>query len=104
MPLDQVVALGNSTSSGARVTIDFEASDTLGQPLVVLHTEPKPGFEGISKREREVIELISIGKSNKEIAKDLCIALSTVKDHVHKILSKTGLSNRAAIAARYGSR
>ena len=48
----------------------------------------------ISKREREVIELISKGMSNQEISEALFISLQTVKDHVHRIFVKTGVKNR----------
>ncbi len=37
---------------------------------------------------------------NKEIAAKLGIALATAKDHVHRVLSKMGLSSRAELAAR----
>ena len=51
----------------------------------------------ISKREREVIQLICQGKSNKEIAEELYISVSTVKDHVHNILKKTNADNRVQL-------
>ena len=48
----------------------------------------------ITKREMEVIELISRGKTNKEIADLLFISVDTVKDHNYKIFQKTGVKNR----------
>jgi DNA-binding CsgD family transcriptional regulator len=48
----------------------------------------------ISKREQEVIQLISKGLSNQEISESLYISLQTVKDHVHRIFVKTGVKNR----------
>jgi len=48
----------------------------------------------ITKREMEVIELISRGKTNKEIADILFISVDTVKDHNYKIFQKTGVKNR----------
>jgi len=53
----------------------------------------------MSKREREVIDLIAVGMSNKEIARQLHIATDTVKSHVHTILEKLALHNRLQIAA-----
>jgi DNA-binding NarL/FixJ family response regulator len=53
----------------------------------------------MSKREREVIDLIAEGLSNKEIARRLHIATHTVKSHVHNILEKLALHNRLQIAA-----
>jgi len=48
----------------------------------------------ITKREQEVIRLISRGLSNQEISDSLYISLQTVKDHVHRIFVKTGVKNR----------
>ena len=51
----------------------------------------------ISKREREVIQLISKGLSNQEISESLFISLQTVKDHTHRIFVKTGVKNRVQL-------
>jgi DNA-binding NarL/FixJ family response regulator len=51
----------------------------------------------ISRREREVIELICAGKTNKEIEEELFISLQTVKDHTHRIYKKTGVKNRVQL-------
>lgn len=48
----------------------------------------------ISKREQEVIQLISKGLSNQDISESLYISLQTVKDHIHRIFVKTGVKNR----------
>ncbi len=48
----------------------------------------------LSVREREVLTLISKGKSNKEIAADLCISEATVKCHVSVILSRLKAADR----------
>jgi len=53
----------------------------------------------LTKREREVVELISEGMSNKEIAQKLHIATYTVKSHVHNVLEKLELNTRLQIAA-----
>jgi len=52
----------------------------------------------ISEREIEVLQLISAGKSNKEIGSALHIAEDTVKRHVSNILTKLGVSDRAQAA------
>jgi len=54
----------------------------------------------LTPREREILELIDGGLMNKEIAKALSIELTTVKNHVHHILEKLGVSRRAAAAAK----
>jgi DNA-binding NarL/FixJ family response regulator len=53
----------------------------------------------MTQREREVIELIASGKSNKEIASALGIATDTVKSHVRNIMDKLALRTRLQIAA-----
>jgi DNA-binding NarL/FixJ family response regulator len=52
----------------------------------------------ITKREKQVIELISEGHTNKEIAQKLHLSTYTVKSHVHNILEKLALSTRVQIA------
>ena len=48
----------------------------------------------LSDREREVLRLVSQGKSNKEIASNLFISVNTVKVHVSKIYEKIGVASR----------
>jgi DNA-binding NarL/FixJ family response regulator len=52
----------------------------------------------MTKREREVIGLISDGLSNKEIAHRLHIATYTIKSHVHNIMEKLALHTRLEVA------
>jgi two-component system nitrate/nitrite response regulator NarL len=53
----------------------------------------------LTGREMEILSLIDDGRSNKEIALSLCIEVSTVKNHVHRILEKLHVSRRAEAAA-----
>jgi len=53
----------------------------------------------MTKREREVVELIAEGLSNKQIAVRLNLAVDTVKSHVHNILEKLALHTRLEIAS-----
>lgn len=52
----------------------------------------------LTQREQEILELIGNGLSNQEIAAQLTIELGTVKNHVHKILKKLGVSSRVRAA------
>ena len=59
-----------------------------------------PGDYGLSNREMEVLRLLSEGKTNKQIAKDLWISEQTVKTHVAHIFSKLGTSDRTETVAQ----
>ena len=53
----------------------------------------------LTNRERQVIDLLGEGLSNKEIATRLRIAVHTVKSHVHNVLEKLALRSRLEVAA-----
>jgi DNA-binding NarL/FixJ family response regulator len=74
-----------------------------GPALAVVHPIPGRGdvFARLTAREREVAACLAAGLSNREIARALVISVGTVKDHVHSILTKTGLRSRAAVAATW---
>lgn len=57
------------------------------------------GTYGITPREREILELILGGKSNREIARVLYISLATAKNHVHSIFEKARISSRSELIA-----
>jgi DNA-binding NarL/FixJ family response regulator len=57
------------------------------------------GHEALSAREREVLELVSKGTSNREIAAELFISEATVKTHLTHIFAKLGAKDRAAAVA-----
>jgi DNA-binding NarL/FixJ family response regulator len=61
-----------------------------------------PSFESktLTTRERQVLDCIRQGQSNKEIAQTLNIAEPTVKNHVHHLLEKLDVTTRAQAAAR----
>jgi two-component system, NarL family, nitrate/nitrite response regulator NarL len=63
--------------------------------------ESPPGSKAaLTRREREIVELVNEGLSNKEIARSLRIGAATVKNHVHNILEKLQVSRRGEAAAR----
>lgn len=59
------------------------------------------GREVLTHRQTIVMQLITIGFSNKEIARRLNIELSTVKNHVHQILGRMQVKSRSEAAAQY---
>ncbi len=59
----------------------------------------EPGLTAVlTKREQEILALVSMGKSNQEIANALYIASGTVRVHVHAILSKLSVRDRTQAA------
>ena len=70
----------------------------------IAHDGPSPR-ERLTAREREVLELIAHGRSNKRIALELGISEKTVKAHVGRVLAKLGVADRtqaALLAVREG--
>lgn len=61
---------------------------------------PKPrAAKNLSQRERDVLQLLAFGKSNKEIARELGIGSQTVKTHVSHIFTKLGAADRTGAVA-----
>jgi DNA-binding NarL/FixJ family response regulator len=53
----------------------------------------------LTEREAQILRMLELGLSNRDIATQLCIAVHTVKNHVHSLLTKLGVSTRAQAAA-----
>jgi DNA-binding NarL/FixJ family response regulator len=53
----------------------------------------------LTAREAQILKMLELGLSNRDIAEQLCIAVHTVKNHVHSLLTKLGVSTRAQAAA-----
>jgi DNA-binding NarL/FixJ family response regulator len=52
----------------------------------------------LTSREKQILQLLGNGFSNKEIARDLSLSVATVKNHVHNILGKLQICRRAEAA------
>jgi DNA-binding NarL/FixJ family response regulator len=87
------IARGDSllSPSVTRLVIDRMAQ----QPLPELAAEAK--LDELTRREREVLELIARGLSNREIAAELFVEESTVRTHVKRIQMKLDLRDRVQI-------
>ena len=77
----------------------FRAIPSGAPPAAAAAAAAEPdAIAGLSPREREILAHIELGASNKEIARALDIAETTVKIHVQHILRKLGLSSRVQAA------
>ena len=63
--------------------------------------EPRNSLKLLTEREREIIQLLARGESNKVIAQHLSISYDTVKQHVRHILTKLNLSSRVKAAVLF---
>jgi DNA-binding NarL/FixJ family response regulator len=66
--------------------------------------QPPPAFgddANLSRREREVLELLSAGYTNKEIAARLSLGATTIHTHLERIYDKLHVRSRAGAVARY---
>jgi DNA-binding CsgD family transcriptional regulator/transcriptional regulator with XRE-family HTH domain len=73
------------------------------QPSSSANGQPRPAvgpIEALTRRELEVLGLIAKGRRNREIARDLFVALDTVKKHAGNILRKLGAASRTHAVAR----
>ena len=54
--------------------------------------------DGLTQREVEVLRLVALGKTDREIGEELFISVRTVSSHVGNILNKIGAANRTEAA------
>src|ERR671911_659621 len=84
-----------------RLLVAFEPPHTNTEPPVGWAPEgDRPMLDPLTAREREVLELIAEGLSNREIAARLFIATSTVKGYVHSLLRKLEADSRTKAISR----
>ncbi len=81
---------------------EIAAGGTFVPPSGAGSAATRPPEDRLSRREHEVLERLTLGRSNKEIARDLDLAEPTVKLHVKTLYRKIGAANRtqAAMIAR----
>ncbi|MEQ1570489.1 MAG: helix-turn-helix transcriptional regulator [Myxococcota bacterium] len=57
----------------------------------------------LTSREREIVELVRVGRVNKQIAGDLGISEHTVSTHLRRVFAKLGVDTRAAMVHAYAA-
>jgi DNA-binding NarL/FixJ family response regulator len=86
--------------AAAAVLVAFALFRRLSPTLSHLETQARAApFGGLSRRQREVAELVAEGLTNKEIGQRLFRSERTVDNHVQAIFNKLGFNSRAQIAA-----
>ncbi|HEY5526503.1 MAG TPA: response regulator transcription factor [Candidatus Anoxymicrobiaceae bacterium] len=95
---DELVKAIQTVNEG-KALLHPDATAQLLKEFVTL-AENKAKDYGLSNREMEVLQLLSEGKTNKEVAKALWISEQTVKTHVAHIFDKLGTSDRTETVAR----
>lgn len=63
-------------------------------------SKPEPTSHALSDRELEVLRLLVAGKTNREIARDLILSVSTVKTHVEHVIAKLDVADRTQAAVK----
>lgn len=84
-----LLEVARALARGARISLDGEAEPAAAEQLPL----------GLTEREAEVLRLIALGRSNREIGEALFISPKTVSVHVSNLLGKLGAANRGQTAA-----
>ena len=82
----------------AAVIRQFVAADEAPPPLAPASPGRERERSPLSQREREIVALVAQGFKNKEMAEKMFISEQTVKNHLHNIFDKLGVSDRLELA------
>lgn len=93
----RAISAGESICSPRLANLAFTRISTMANRFYGVRTSE---ISCLTRREQDIMAAIERGLSNKEIAGELKIEVSTVKNHVHNILDKLHLQNRRS-AAQY---
>ncbi|MGB3356205.1 MAG: response regulator transcription factor [Mycobacterium sp.] len=98
--LDQLLRLISKVVEGES-SCSPRVSAILLSRLSALAAQRNPGPRELvlTTREMQILQMLEMGLSNRDIADRLCITLHTVKNHVHSVLNKLGVSTRTEAAA-----
>ncbi|MDH6196254.1 DNA-binding NarL/FixJ family response regulator [Mycobacterium frederiksbergense] len=98
--LQDLLALIHKVAAGESLCSP-RVSAILLRRLSLLASQRQPTAKELvlTAREIQILRMLELGLANREIADELCIAVHTVKNHVHSLLTKLGVSSRAQAAA-----
>ncbi|MBB5123147.1 hypothetical protein AF335_14990 [Streptomyces eurocidicus] len=99
---DEVIAATRTAARG-RTVLGPEIVDRLvdwfRERGAAPRADERPEVDGLTRREREVLQLIGRGMSIDDVARELYIGISTVRTHLHRIRHKLDLKDRAQLVA-----
>jgi DNA-binding NarL/FixJ family response regulator len=98
--LDQLIDVIASIARGELPCSPRTAAVLLRHITCLAQRDAPAAPRDLTRRELEILDLIDLGLSNREIARRLYIEHSTVKNHVHNILEKLDVARRADAVAR----
>ncbi|WP_232004672.1 response regulator transcription factor [Mycobacterium sp. ACS1612] len=98
--LDELIMLIHNVARGEAICPP-RVSAVLLRRLSNLASQPQLSGRDLvlTTRETQILKMLELGRSNRDIAKRLDIAVHTVKNHVHNLLTKLGVNTRAEAAA-----
>jgi non-specific serine/threonine protein kinase len=95
-------AFAAASQRGREFAVDAAIAYALGEkpraPHAAAVPDAAPLLPHLTRREREVAELVAEGQSNSQIAANLVISQRTAESHIEHILSKLGFNSRTQIA------
>lgn len=97
---DDLLALMRRVADG-ETSWSPKVSAILLRRLAALAAQREPVGKdlALTVREAQILRMLELGRSNQDIATQLSIAVHTVKNHVHNVLTKLGVSTRTEAAA-----
>ncbi len=98
--IEQAFADGVITACFEKKAFDRKSFHEVIQAAQAGLPEEDPVLKTLTDREREVLELIAVGMTNKEIANKLTITANTVKRHLKSLFTKLNVNTRSAASAR----
>jgi DNA-binding NarL/FixJ family response regulator len=104
-PADMIKQVKQAAAGGVALTEDVTTKlvTALAQKVERRTTGTATLYAPLSEREKDALEFIAQGKSNKEIASALVVSVNTIRAHVRSLMQKLNVENRTQLAI-YGLR
>jgi DNA-binding NarL/FixJ family response regulator len=79
---------------------DENRQSTQPLPESVKKRQEETLIEPLTDREIEILRLLALGKTNRQVAQELLLSLSTIKTYIQRVIAKLGVSDRTQAAVR----